>query len=103
MAVQRTSLSTAHAQPAARLLVELRALERQRCRNALLGCCLRRARLGARLVHLGRSAQSAGHGTRWVNKLAFTMAELFSLCLMLPHAHGECNRLLIIVRHSHTP
>jgi len=44
----------AHAQPAARLLVKLRALERQRRGDALLGRCLRLgARLSARLVHLG--------------------------------------------------
>jgi hypothetical protein len=39
--------------PLSRLLVKIRALERQRCGNALPDCCLRRARLGARLVHLG--------------------------------------------------
>ncbi len=44
----------AHAQPAACLLDKLRALERQRRGNALLNRCLRlRARLSARLVHLG--------------------------------------------------
>jgi hypothetical protein len=53
----------AHAQPAARLLDKLRALECQRCGNLLLGCCLRRARLGARLIHLGKFARSGGHGT----------------------------------------
>jgi hypothetical protein len=43
------------ARQAARLLHKLRALERQRCGNALLGRCLRlSARLGARLVHLGQ-------------------------------------------------
>ncbi len=52
----------AHAQPAARLLVELRALERQRRGNALLGCCLRLGvRLNSTLVHLGISAQSGTH------------------------------------------
>ncbi len=50
-AVQRTS---------ARLLDKLRALERQRRGLALLGCCLGRARLGARLVNLGTTVNHTG-------------------------------------------
>ncbi len=61
--------STADTQHAARLLVKVRALERQRCGNVLLGCCLRRARLGARLVHLGALTRSGAHGTRWIDEL----------------------------------
>ncbi len=57
LAVQQTALLL-HMQQAARLLVKLKALERQRCGNALLSRCLCRARLGARLVHLGKVARS---------------------------------------------
>jgi len=57
-----------HARPAARLLVVLCALERQRCGNALLGCCLRRARLGACLAYLGILPRSGAHGTHWDDK-----------------------------------
>jgi len=55
--VQQTALLL-HMQQAARLLNKLKALERQRCGNALLSRCLCRARLGARLVHLGKVARS---------------------------------------------
>ncbi len=52
----------AHAQPAARLLVKLHTLQRQRCGDALLSCCLRLgARLSECLVHLGTCAYSARH------------------------------------------
>ncbi len=49
----------AHAQKAPRLLDQLRALKRQRRGDALLGRCLRHARVGMRLVHLGRDTRSA--------------------------------------------
>jgi len=65
--------SATHARPAARLLHKLRPLERQRRGQALLGRCLRLgARLGARLLHLGRLARSAAHGTRREDKPNFT-------------------------------
>jgi len=70
----------AHAQQAARLLDKLCALECQRCSKLLLGCCLGRALLGVRLVHLGKFAQSAEHGTRWTDKLAFSPAICAPCC-----------------------
>ena len=65
---KRSGPAAAHARPAARLLVVLCALERQRCGNALLGCCLRRARLGACLAYLGILPRSGAHGTHWDDK-----------------------------------
>jgi len=67
-----------HAQPVARLLVELRTHERQ-CRGKTLhGSC---ARLRARSVHLGRNARSARRGTL-CHTLAVS-AKLTMLCPML--------------------
>jgi hypothetical protein len=61
-AVQPTA---ARAQQAARLLVRLCALTRQRRRQALLGCCLHRsARLRACLQHLSALPQSPAHATK---------------------------------------
>jgi len=75
----------AHAQQAARLLVKLRALERQRRGDALLGRRLRLgARLSARLVHLGTSAQSA---RRHEQDGRFQTLQLISIfCSMPPRA-----------------
>ncbi len=73
-----------HVQPSGpHLLNELRALMRQRRGQALLGCrlCLS-ARLGARPVHLGRTARSARRGTLWAT-LAVS-AKLTTTCPMLP-------------------
>ena len=78
----------AHAQQAARLLDKLCALERQRCGNALLGCCLHHARLKTHLVHLGTLPRSAGHVRK--TKLAFTPAEI---CFFVPHAVASAWRV----------
>ncbi len=82
LAVQQTALLP-HMQQAARLLVKLRALERQRCGNALLSRCLCRARLGARLVHPGKVSRSGAHGARWVDEVGSPPAEL---CFYMPQA-----------------
>ncbi len=82
----------AHAQPAARLLIELRALERSRCGKLLLGCCLR---LSARLAHLGKFLRSAG--IAHVGKTSLTARDQLSsasLCPMLLHLNGACSRVI---------
>ncbi len=54
---QNQARAVLHKETELYLLVELRALERQRRGHALPGRCLRLgARLGARTVHLGRNA-----------------------------------------------
>jgi len=89
-----------HAQPAARLLVELRALERQRCGSALLGCCLRRARLSMRLAHLGILSRSAGPGACWEDK---KYSHRLSCAIMCPKlSHLNCVRAVsTIVQRMH--
>jgi hypothetical protein len=77
-----------HKQIELHLLVELRALERQRRGNALLGRCLRlSARLSARSVHLGVNTRSARRSTLW-GTLAVS-AELTMACPMLPDMRGS--------------
>ncbi len=88
----------AHAQRAARLLDKLRALERQRCGKLLLDCCLRRARLGARLVHLGKFAQLGVHERRWVVEIDLSPAEV--RFYMLPRRRSMCSRLNHCLAHA---
>jgi len=90
----------AHAQQAARLLVKPRALEGQRCGNALLGRCLHHARLETRLVHLGTLLNQQGMAHAHAHAHAHAKTSLpslrlntVSLCPMLPHPHGACSRL----------
>jgi hypothetical protein len=53
----QSSAALLHKEHKLHLLVEIRALKRQRRGHALLGCCLRlSARLGAGSMHLGRTA-----------------------------------------------
>ncbi len=84
-----------HAQPVARLLDKLRMLERQRCGDALLGCCLHHARLKAHLVHLGNitSISRAWHIMR--DKLALTPADFLRapcchICMSCAAVSNHC-------------
>jgi len=90
----------AHSRPAARLLVKVRVLERQRCGNALLGCCLRRARLSMRLPHLGMSTRSGAHGACWEDKNHSHRLSSVIMCPMLSHLY--CVRAVsTIVQRMH--
>ncbi len=81
--VQCVTDALPHKQIELHLLVEIRALERQRRGQALLGRCLRlSARLGARSVHLGRLARLARRSTLWC--MLAVSAKLTTACPRLP-------------------
>jgi len=99
--VQRTSHDAAHAQPAARLLVELRALERQRCGNALLGRYLRLgARLSPSLVHLGTTARSARHYVCDEQDGRFQMLQLISITIANAVMRMTCKPASLLVAQT---
>jgi len=83
-----STVTLPHKQHELHLLVALRALERQRRGQALLGRRLRlSARLSACLVHLGRLARSARRGTLW-GTLAVSV-ELITACPHAAHMRGR--------------
>jgi len=110
----QSSAALPHKQHELHLLVELRALERQRGGQALLNRCLRlstrlgtrlgarlgarlsaglSARLGTGLMHLGRLARSARRGTLW-GTLAVS-AKLTTTCPMLLTCVAVCGGLTV--------